>query len=76
MLAKLGTGESEPREIAAFQLRDLPAKAGTDKAESSGDIVQARDQLGHTTVTMTEHYVRNRKGKKITPTKYNCGPMP
>lgn len=54
---------------SAFQLRDLRAKAGTDKAESSGDIVQARDQLGHTTVTMTEHYVRNRKGKKITPTK-------
>ena len=27
-------------------------------------------------ITMTEHYVRNRKGKKITPTKYNCGPMP
>jgi len=54
---------------SAFQLRDLRAKAATDKAESSGDIVQARDQLGHTTVTMTEHYVRNRKGKKITPTK-------
>lgn len=54
---------------SAFQLRDLRAKAGTDKAESSGDIIQARDQLGHTTVTMTEHYVRNRKGKKITPTK-------
>lgn len=54
---------------SAFQLRDLRAKAGTDKAESSGDILQARDQLGHTTVNMTEHYVRNRKGKKITPTK-------
>lgn len=52
-----------------FQLRDLRAKAGTYKAESSGDIIQARDQLGHTTVTMTEHYVLNRKGKKITPTK-------
>jgi len=54
---------------SAFQLRDLRAKAGTHKAESRGDIVQARDQLGHTTVTMTEHYVRNRKGKKITTTK-------
>ena len=52
-----------------FQLRDLRAKAGTDKAESSGDIMQARDQLGHTTVTMTEHYVRNRKGKRVTPTR-------
>ncbi|MNE46121.1 Phage integrase family protein [compost metagenome] len=54
---------------SAFQLRDLRAKAGTDKAESSGDILQARDQLGHTTVVMTEQYVRNRKGKKVTPTR-------
>ncbi len=54
---------------SAFQLRDLRAKAGTDKAENSGDILQARDQLGHTTVTMTEAYIRDRKGKKVTPTK-------
>lgn len=54
---------------ASFQFRDLRAKAGTDKAESSGDIVQARDQLGHTTVAMTEKYVRDRKGKKVTPTR-------
>ncbi|MNT41832.1 site-specific tyrosine recombinase XerC [compost metagenome] len=52
-----------------FQMRDLRAKAGTDKAESSGDIMQARDQLGHTTVVMTEQYIRNRIGKKVTPTK-------
>jgi integrase len=50
-------------------MRDLRAKAGTDKAESSGDILQARDQLGHTTVVMTEQYIRNRKGKKVSPTK-------
>ncbi|WP_397448198.1 tyrosine-type recombinase/integrase [Pseudomonas sp. NA-150] len=54
---------------AAFQFRDLRAKAGTDKAESSGDIVMARDQLGHTSVVMTEKYVRDRKGKKVTPTR-------
>jgi integrase len=52
-----------------FQMRDLRAKAGTDKAELSGDILQARDQLGHTTVVMTEQYIRNRKGKKVSPTK-------
>jgi integrase len=52
-----------------FQMRDLRAKAGTDKAESSGDIMQAKDQLGHTTVVMTEQYIRNRKGKKVSPTK-------
>lgn len=56
-------------EKDAFQFRDLRAKAGTDKAESSGDILQARDQLGHTTVVMTEAYIRERKGKKVTPTR-------
>lgn len=54
---------------AEFQFRDLRAKAGTDKAESSGDIMQARDQLGHTTVVMTEQYIRERRGKKVSPTK-------
>lgn len=52
-----------------FQFRDLRAKAGTDKAESSGDIRQAQKQLGHSNITMTEHYVRDRKGSKVTPTK-------
>ena len=52
-----------------FQMRDLRAKAGTDKADSAGDIRKAQAQLGHTTVTMTEHYVRRRKGDKVTPTK-------
>jgi len=56
-------------EKAEFQMRDLRAKAGTDKAESSGDIMQAKDQLGHTTVVMTEQYIRNRKGKRVMPTK-------
>ncbi|HTN66558.1 MAG TPA: tyrosine-type recombinase/integrase, partial [Burkholderiaceae bacterium] len=52
-----------------FQFRDLRAKAGTDKAESSGDIRQAQKQLGHSSVAMTEHYVRDRKGAKVGPTK-------
>ncbi|WP_333998238.1 tyrosine-type recombinase/integrase [Burkholderia orbicola] len=52
-----------------FQLRDLRAKAGTDKTDSTGDIRQAQKQLGHTSVTMTEHYVRNRRGDKVKPTK-------
>ena len=29
-----------------FQMRDLRAKAGTDKDESSGDIMQTRDHFG------------------------------
>jgi len=52
-----------------FQFRDLRAKAGTDKTESSGDIRQAQKQLGHGSTAMTEHYVRNRRGEKSTPTK-------
>lgn len=52
-----------------FQLRDLRGKAGTDKTEKSGDIRQAQRLLGHTTIGMTEHYVRNRKGDIVKPTK-------
>jgi len=55
--------------IKAFQFRDLRAKAGTDKAESAGDIRQAQKQLGHSSVKMTEHYVRDRKGDKVGPTR-------
>jgi integrase len=62
------------RELAGvdkstFQFRDLRAKAGTDKTDSSGDIRQAQKQLGHRSLTMTETYVRNRKGDKVGPTK-------
>lgn len=56
-------------EIEAFQFRDLRAKAGTDKLESSGNIVIAQRQLGHTTIGMTEHYIRDRKGDFVEPTK-------
>lgn len=55
-------------EPAAFQFRDLRAKAATDKTERS-DIRQAQKQLGHSTVTTTEGYVRNRLGDKATPTR-------
>lgn len=56
-----------PKE--GFQFRDLRAKAGTDTAESSGDIRQAQRQLGHKSIQMTEHYVRERKGDKVGPTR-------
>ncbi|REE20711.1 phage integrase family protein [Paraburkholderia sp. BL27I4N3] len=52
-----------------FQFRDLRAKAGTDKAESAGDIRAAQLQLGHRSLQMTEHYVRERKGDKVEPTR-------
>lgn len=55
--------------VLELQFRDLRAKAGTDKTESSGDVRQAQKQLGHGSVVMTEHYVRNRRGSKVTPTR-------
>lgn len=51
-----------------FQFRDLRAKAATDKADVAGDR-QAQRQLGHTSVVMTEHYIRSRRGEKVTPTR-------
>ncbi|MDR7104531.1 integrase [Pseudomonas sp. PvR086] len=53
---------------ADFQMR-VRTKAATDKEESTRNIRAARDQLGHTTVGMTEKYIRMRKGMKVMPTK-------
>lgn len=54
---------------AIFQFRDLRAKAATDKTEISGDMHQAQKQLGHSSLLMTQQYIRERKGEKVTPTK-------
>lgn len=56
-------------EMNDFQFRDLRAKAATDKTDSTGDIRQAQRQLGHESVTMTESYVRKRRGEKVGPTR-------
>lgn len=52
-----------------LQFRDLRAKAATDAAEATGDIRKAQKQLGHSSPTMTDHYVRNRRGARVSPTK-------
>lgn len=52
-----------------LQFRDLRAKAATDKADSAGDVRQAQRQLGHSSVVMTEAYIRQRRGAKVTPTR-------
>lgn len=54
--------------IERFQFRDLRAKAGTDTADAL-DVHRAQRQLGHASVTMTERYVRNRRGDKVEPTR-------
>lgn len=69
-LAAESTGnESIGERLLAIQFRDLRAKAATDKADFSGDIRQTQKQLGHSTIGMTEHYVRARRGEKVKPTK-------
>lgn len=69
--AKLRKRFVEARKASGsdFQFRDLRAKAASDKADSSGDIRQAQKQLGHSSVVMTEAYVRSRRGAKVDPTK-------
>lgn len=52
-----------------FQFRDLRGKAATDTTEFTGDIRQAQKQLGHTTIAMTENYVKSRNGEKVKPTR-------
>ena len=56
-------------EILLFQIRDIRAKAGSDKLDDSENIVKVQRQLGHSTVAMTEHYLRKRRGDFVTPTK-------
>lgn len=56
-------------EIERFQFRDLRAKAGTDKLENTGNIVEAQRMLGHSNTVMTEHYIRNRRGETVKPTR-------
>lgn len=53
-------------EISQVQLRDLRAKAATDLSLSV-DEERARKQLGHTSLRMTQHYIR--KEKPLSPTK-------
>ena len=55
-------------QLANFVAYSPHAKAGTDKADTHG-MRAAQEQLGHKSASMTEHYVRGRLGKKVTPTR-------
>lgn len=55
--------------VVGLQFRDLRAKAATDKADTSGNLRAAQRQMGHSSVVMTGHYTRNRRGAKVTPTR-------
>lgn len=52
--------------MAIIQVRDIRAKAGTDKREAEG-LDAAQGLLGHKRADMTEHYTRQRKGKTVHP---------
>lgn len=54
--------------ISNYQFRDLRAKAGTDTADDKGTR-EAQRLLGHETIAMTEHYVRQRRGDVVSPTR-------
>lgn len=49
----------------SFQFRDLRAKAATD----TGDLAHSQLLLGHKNRTMTERYVRARRGQTVAPLK-------
>lgn len=69
--ARIAAASARPdlaEQIRNFQFRDLRAKAGTDKEEAHG-MEAAQAQLGHSTPTMTAHYVRHRRGKLVEPTR-------
>lgn len=55
--------------VPSVQFRDLRAKAATDKAETTGNVREAQKLLGHAGIRMTEHYVRNRRGALVQPTR-------
>jgi integrase len=57
------------RDIRRFQFRDLRAKAGSDKAEETGSMIEAQKLLGHSAASTTEIYVRHRRGALVKPTR-------
>lgn len=64
------TGEDDDHvQYDERSIRDGSLEIGQNKTEATGDIRQAQKQLGHGSVTMTEHYVRKRRGDKVGPTR-------
>ena len=53
------------KKLRSIQFRDLRAKAASDVESLS----RAQALLGHTTRNMTERYVRQRRGDKVSPVK-------
>lgn len=60
--------EARKASNQSWQIRQLRAKAATDKTEREG-LEAAQALLGHASVTTTEGYVRGRRGKLTDPTR-------
>ncbi|MBP9610108.1 MAG: tyrosine-type recombinase/integrase [Laribacter sp.] len=53
--------------VKDFQFRDIRAKSATDTDEVNG-LGHAQSLMGHKTRGMTEHYIKDRIGKRVAPT--------
>ena len=51
--------------IEDFQARDIRAKTASDES----NLQTAQSRAGHSTITTTEDYTRNRKGRSVAPLK-------
>lgn len=58
-------GHARKRAGVDFQLRDLRGKHATDRTDAEG-IRSAQKALGHSSITMTERYVKARAGEKVS----------
>lgn len=61
------------KDVKHFQFRDLRAKAASDKAESE-TMRDAQLQLRHDSMAMTEQYVRQRRGQKLSSARQSKSP--
>lgn len=57
--------KAQAERLRSIQFRDLRAKAASDMEA----LDKAQKLLGHTKRDMTEHYVRKRRGEKVSPVK-------
>lgn len=57
--------KAQAERLRSIQFRDLRAKAASDVE----GLDKAQKLLGHTKREMTEHYVRKRRGEKVSPVK-------
>lgn len=55
-------------DLATFHIHDMRGRAGVDKAEKDGKEA-TQELLGHSTMRMTEHYIRGKSTTKVTPSR-------